>query len=220
MAETRFMLRRSKRALGRRKRLFLSLLLPLLLILAVAMPSSALLHRQLCLAAENAAENAFNDIIGRTVQKLAEENRSLYRQLVTVSRDADGVVTAIETDTAAAAILSAAFNAALKKTLPDRCEIAFPIGNLSGSDFLNGRGQTVRFRAVLSSAAVVGVDGSFTSVGINQTLHRLFLSVKARIAVLLPGRDLVQEYAFSCPLTETVIVGRVPDVYLGGSEGP
>lgn len=57
------------------------------------------------------------------------------------------------------------------------------------------------------------IDSEFTAVGINQTLHRIYLDVNCSIGVLTPFKSVSQTVSSKILLTETVIVGEVPSTY-------
>lgn len=49
--------------------------------------------------------------------------------------------------------------------------------------------------------------------GINQTLHRIFLDIKTKTNILTPFNVLRNEYENRVLLTESIIVGDVPETY-------
>lgn len=57
------------------------------------------------------------------------------------------------------------------------------------------------------------LKSEFTSQGINQTLHRIYLNVKCRVNILTPFQDLEKEIINQVLLAENVIVGRIPNTY-------
>ena len=67
----------------------------------------------------------------------------------------------------------------------------------------------------ISSIGSVETDlkSEFSSQGINQTLHRVFLDVKCKVAILTPFQDIEKEITNQVLLIENVIVGNIPDTY-------
>ena len=67
----------------------------------------------------------------------------------------------------------------------------------------------------ISSIGSVETDlkSEFSSQGINQTLHRVFLDVKCKVAILTPFQDIKKEITNQVLLIENVIVGNIPDTY-------
>ncbi len=88
-----------------------------------------------------------------------------------------------------------------------------PIGTLSGIAIFNGRGRRVRLSA--SPVAIIGssFDSNFISVGINNTLHKIYLSITARVDMNLPIKRQTINVKQQILLCESVIVGKVPNMY-------
>ena len=57
------------------------------------------------------------------------------------------------------------------------------------------------------------IDSQFTAVGINQTLHRIYLNLNCSIGILTPFKSVSKSVSSKVLLTETVIVGEVPSTY-------
>ena len=63
-------------------------------------------------------------------------------------------------------------------------------------------------------------DSEFDSVGINMTKHTLFLYVNTHISIVMPVKTYDFYSTNQVMLAESIIVGKVPEVYLnGGSLG-
>ena len=208
---------RSQKSAG--GRIAAPLILPILaLILALLTGLSGALRRQLETAAANQAETLLSEAAATALDAAFSERNDLSSGIVTVSRADDGTITSVTSAPGALSALSAAFQTKLREALAARGKVAIPAGNLTGSAWLSGRGANLTFRTVLSSAAVTDIKSEFRAVGINQTLHRVILETVASVTVLLPGRNVTREVRRSFPAAETVIVGRVPDVFLQPSE--
>ena len=86
-------------------------------------------------------------------------------------------------------------------------------GSFSGIKLLAGRGPGVKIK--ISSIGNVETDlrSEFTSQGINQTLHRVYLQVDCEVNVLTPFKDISKKISNQVLLAESVIVGNIPDTY-------
>lgn len=89
-----------------------------------------------------------------------------------------------------------------------------PLGTLTGIALFNGRGPNIKLSA--SPVGIIGssFDSMFTSVGINNTLHKIYLTVNARVEMNLPIKRQTIDVKQQVLLCESVIVGKVPSVYL------
>ena len=99
-------------------------------------------------------------------------------------------------------------------------ELSIPVGSLSGSVLLAGRGPriSVRMESVGSSSA--NFENAFTSAGINQTKHQIVLNIDVAVSILLPGFSTATTVSNAVTVAETVIVGSVPDTYTYFSSTP
>ena len=86
-------------------------------------------------------------------------------------------------------------------------------GSFTGVKLLAGRGPGVNI--VISSIGNVETDlrSEFTSKGINQTLHRVYLQVDCEVSILTPFKDLDKKISNQVLLLENVIVGQIPNTY-------
>ena len=55
---------------------------------------------------------------------------------------------------------------------------------------------------------------NFTSAGVNQTKHEVFIKYNSEISMIFPGRITKAQVESVIPLTEAVIVGVVPNTYI------
>lgn len=144
-----------------------------------------------------------------------------YGDLITIERDGSGSITALTSDMTAmnelrTGILTAVLTA-VEELDPDRLSI--PVGNLTGVSFLSGKGFSLPVEITAAGSAHGVFQSQFTGAGINQTRHQLSLEVTAEVEILLPGGVVETEVGAQVPVAETVIVGQVPDTYLGLSSG-
>ncbi len=94
-----------------------------------------------------------------------------------------------------------------------RENIEIALGSFTGFKLLAGRGPGIKI--VISSIGNVetNLKSEFSSQGINQTLHRVYLEVKCEVSILTPFKDLKQNIVNQVLLMENVIVGNIPNTY-------
>lgn len=94
------------------------------------------------------------------------------------------------------------------------------IGTMTGIPFLIGRGVKINLKLTPIGAVNGSFKSEFNSVGINMTKHTLFLDVNIHVSIVLPIRTYDYYTTNQVLLAESIIVGKVPEVYLsGGSLG-
>lgn len=92
--------------------------------------------------------------------------------------------------------------------------LRIPLGTLTGFALFMGRGPMVKLSATPVSIIGSSFDSNFISTGINNTLHKIYLTVVARVEMTLPIKKQEIEVKQQVLLCESVIVGKVPNVYL------
>lgn len=88
-----------------------------------------------------------------------------------------------------------------------------PIGTLTGIALFNGRGRPIKLSATPVGIIGSSFDSNFISVGINNTLHKIYLTINARVEMNLPIKKQIIDVKQQVLLCESVIVGKVPNVY-------
>jgi sporulation protein YunB len=146
-----------------------------------------------------------------------------YGEIVSISRDGDGMVTSIETDMRAVNLLQTRTADTVARRLGQRewQTISVPVGTLLGSPLTAGRGFAVEIRIIPLGTVQSELGNQFAEAGINQTLHQIMLTTTVQIAAVLPGFTVETETAAGYCVAETVIVGAVPDGFtlVNGDEG-
>ena len=160
--------------------------------------------------AKNAAAGAMQKAVA------ARMTGGQWSDLVQLVKDGEGQITAAVTDVGRVNELQAALagDVIAALTAPNTADLGVPLGNLLPSPFFSGLGPKVPIRILSVSEVEVKLMSRFTSAGINQTLHRLLLSLSARVRVLIPTGTVTALVYADVPAAETVIVGRVPDSYM------
>ena len=82
-----------------------------------------------------------------------------------------------------------------------------------GFSSLSGISPSVKVAMERAGSIESKIDSEFTSVGINQTLHRIYLNLSCSIGILTPFKTVSKEVSSRVLLTETIIVGTVPSTY-------
>lgn len=200
--------------------IWLTVIFTLLLALTVAV----VLHMKPVVVdlATARTSNAVNRIVVAAVNDAVDSGRIDYEQLVDFDKDADGHVTALRSNMAAFNRLQASIANDILQRMAEvsSTDLAIPIGTLTGSPLLAGRGPCLRVRMQSVGTATARFDNQFSSAGINQTRHRIILDVDVHVSILLPGLTTYTKVSNEISVAETVIVGGVPETYTYFSTTP
>ena len=166
--------------------------------------------------------NAVNRIVVAAVNDAVDSGRIDYEQLVDFDKDADGHVTALRSNMAAFNRLQASIADDILQRMAEvsSTDLDIPIGTLTGSPLLAGRGPCLHVRMQSVGTATARFDNQFSSAGINQTRHRIILDVDVHVSILLPGLTTYTKVSNEISVAETVIVGGVPETYTYFSTTP
>lgn len=96
-------------------------------------------------------------------------------------------------------------------------EISIPIGTFTGLALLMGLGPEVTISVMPIGSALCDFVSFFTSAGINQTLHKIYIDVEAVINIITPLDEPTITVKAEVLVAENLIVGEVPEFYFGGS---
>ena len=201
--------------LSNRQRWAIWLTLIGIVLLALLILLLAHLRPVLTSMASARVSNSVNRIVAAAVEEAIQRGDINYEAFVTFEKDATGRVTALRSNVAEVNRMQSAISEEILRRLSEvsTSELRIPIGTLTGSALLSGRGPyiTVRMQAGGSASAVF--RNEFSAAGINQTRHQILLEVDVYMSILLPGIRTSTTVANEIAVAETVIVGSVPESY-------
>lgn len=95
--------------------------------------------------------------------------------------------------------------------------VNIPVGSVSGITFLSGKGPNLNVAVIPVGAVDARLRSEFSEIGINQTIHKIYLSLDSTIKIIIPGADNTIKSSSEVLLVESVIIGKVPDTYLNAT---
>ncbi|MBE6606839.1 MAG: hypothetical protein E7635_07380 [Ruminococcaceae bacterium] len=139
----------------------------------------------------------------------------IFQNPITFEYDNTGKITAYTAN----ALVTSKFRALISKNIIDSIDserdIGFNIkaGTLSGIPFLYGQGPEIKINLTGMTFVTFDTVSEFTDSGINQTLHKITLYIEAKCYIKEPlgKRSIVTKT--SLPISETVLIGDVPEAY-------
>lgn len=165
--------------------------------------------------ARNEALRLSNQLVDDAVTEYMADKNVDYNYLVMLSRDADGKVTSIETNS----LHIDALKAAMSRNISEKIgkirneKFSIPIGTFFGEEILVARGPRIPFYISLTGNVHTKIKSQFYAAGINQTLHDITMEVTMQVYIVCPGYNTAVKYQTNISLAQTVIVGDVPDTY-------
>lgn len=193
-----------------------SLVMLSLLLIAACLFTVGLLFRNL--VTELAVSDARDLVIATVntiVKTIMQDDAFLADELVVLQKDGAGNVTAVTTNVAAVNTLSAeVLERAVSLTEESVITVDIPLGNLTGSALLLNKGPNIPVNVIMLSSSAGGFRSELTGAGINQTRHQILLDLNMELTLLMPWRAIDTSVSTEILVSETVIVGEVPESYL------
>ncbi|MGM9573828.1 MAG: sporulation protein YunB [Hominicoprocola sp.] len=190
-------------------------------LLALSIVAAMHLKPILTSLATTRVSNTVNGIVGAAVNETIYSGGVDYDQLISFEKDNEGKITAVKSNMAEFNRLQSAILVDILEKLSEVStkDLSIPVGTLTGSPLLAGRGPLIRVRMQSVGSSSAHFENAFTSAGINQTKHQIYLVVDVYVSILLPGFSTVTKVSSTYTVAETVIVGSVPDNYTYFSNG-
>lgn len=91
--------------------------------------------------------------------------------------------------------------------------VEVPLGTLLGSELFSGRGPLIPITLSPMGLANIQMSSGMRQAGINQVLHEVVLHVDVEVSAILPGYSADAKAESDYLISQTVIVGNVPDRY-------
>ena len=159
--------------------------------------------------------NLVNRIVSAAVNEAVENGNIDYQNFVIFEKDETGHITALRSNVAEVNRMQGQVTDEILHRLSEvaTSELEIPLGTLTGSALLAGRGPSLFVRMQAVGSASAAFRNQFTAAGINQTRHQIFLDVDVYMSILLPGMKTSTRVSNEIAVAETVIVGGVPDTY-------
>ena len=154
------------------------------------------------------------DILNNSIKNSLSDY--LYDDLVTIQKNDSGDITLISCNSSNVNKLSNTITSHCQTNLKslENTGINIALLTFTGIPFLNGIGPKINIKTTPVGYCDSKYISKFTSCGINQTLHQLSIIVSAKVDVLLPIKTFEIEVNTEVLVCESIIVGKIPQVYL------
>lgn len=139
-----------------------------------------------------------------------------YGDLVNIIKDENNNVAFIEANAVRINLLSRSMSKIVMKNFLEfaKFPIRISLGSFTGISVFSGVGPKVAFEVSPFGEVLCAFTSNFDSAGINQTYHKLYLVISLKIYVIFPFRKLSIVSNSDVLLCETLIIGKIPEVYL------
>ncbi len=201
------------------RKLLLGILLALLILLFLFMVLERNLEDVILNMAYARAEAMATEYLNEAVRDIMV-GEVTYEDMITVRTDAQGRVTMLQANAVRMNELATATALEAQSHLEsaDAQSISIPLGAALGIPFLSALGPRVQVRIVPVSAVSAAFSTEFESAGINQTRHKIYLSLRATVRLVIPSSVRQVDLAGQMLIAESIIVGAVPQSFVNVPE--
>ena len=191
----------------------------LILILSILIGSFIYIDNSLRPTIKNLAQTKALEIANKSINKaiseVVKENLN-YSDLIDTKLDSNGKITLMQSNTIMmnkiASDVALKIQDELKNT---KTTISYiPLGTVLNSPLLAKYSPKIKISIEPIGTAYVDFKTDFESSGINQTRHKIYLEAKTQVKVIVPLTTSIKEVKAQIPISETVIIGDVPNSYV------
>lgn len=185
----------------------------LLIILIIVFETQIMPFEQKCI--QKQAKTISNRIINQSVLKVLKKLDYNYYDLAKINYSENGEVKAISTNSYNINRVKTKSMLEIQRKLDKEKYYNFnlPIGAFTQLTMLNNSGPDVIINFKLTGSVNCKIKNKFESAGINQTIHRIYLVVVAKIIVMSPTYTNEKVYKTNYEVAQTVIIGNIPSTY-------
>lgn len=138
-----------------------------------------------------------------------------YNDLVIAQTSENSKITSLQTDSKKLNLLKAEISNKITENISKgrRVTVRVPVGAFTGLVLLSSTGPEMPVSLRMDGSCTTTIESEFTSAGINQTVHHIYLYVEADVSLTCPiiahETTIVTRYE----LCQTVIVGSTPNMF-------
>jgi len=169
------------------------------------------------MALSDAKDTAIDTVNDAMILMMSRGNYD-YEYFVDLGTGSDGQLTSLNANMSRINAFSASLLDYVGQLDRKNIKVEIPLGNLTGSSLLLGRGPEFVIQMIMVTSPHIQFRSELSAAGINQTEHRLLLDVVVDIDLLVPWGTVSTQAVTEVLIAQTVIVGRVPNLYVNTTE--
>ncbi len=166
-----------------------------------------LVDNELEIKAMNSIDSAVSEVLGIIPIE--------YSNLIVTNTDSAGKVNSLHTNSKAINILKSELSIKITEKIREdqKIKVGVPAGAFTGVVLLSELGPDIFVTLRLGGSVTTTIKSEFSSAGINQTLHRIYLIVDADVSLTCPIIFYETSFTTEYELCQTVIVGTTPQTF-------
>lgn len=153
-------------------------------------------------------------IINSAIDKTIAQND--YDDLIEVSKDINGDIVLLHVNSKNANKLNNNISEEVQTSLDDGSLLSYslPLGAFLGIPLLSHVGPQVQLQISQIGHVQTKFRSQIASLSINQSYHKIYITIKTVVCVVLPLYTQNIEVSNQVLIAENILVGKIPDTYL------
>ena len=138
-----------------------------------------------------------------------------YDTFFTIQKDEKGSIQMINANVLKINQVTSDIAISIQKALDsnEKNKIYIYSGAITGIRFLSGTGPRIPLKIASVGNIDTDLKSEFISQGVNQTLHRVYLDIKANVSILSSFKTIESSIENQVLIAEHVIIGEIPSTY-------
>lgn len=162
-----------------------------------------------------AARNAASAATTAGVENSLDTDKVRYADLIKFGRDQSGNIVSVTTDAYYLNKIGNNIGDEIDKHINQMKSyiIKIPFSVLFSEQLINGRGPKMPLVFVMAGITTTDFENEFTAAGVNQTHHRIMMSITVNTYVIHSGNVTVVPYKTNVCIAESIVVGITPQTF-------
>lgn len=162
-----------------------------------------------------AARNAASAATTAGVENSLDTDKVRYADLIKFGRDQSGNIVSVTTDAYYLNKIGNNIGDEVDKHINQMKSyiVKIPFSVLFSEQLINGRGPKMPLVFVMTGITTTDFENEFTAAGVNQTHHRIMMSITVSTYVIHSGNVTVVPYKTNVCIAESIVVGITPQTF-------
>lgn len=155
------------------------------------------------------------DIINKNILEIYSSKFD-YDKIMNFEKDSSGNIVMMQADTLKLNNIACNISVKCQNDLREygKLGIKVPLGYVFKNNIISNVGPSISVKMEPIGSIEVKYKSEFQGAGINQSIHRIYVQVKTSMKVMSPTESSDIQIDNEVPLSETVIIGKVPNTSL------
>ena len=162
---------------------------------------------------ESAAGSLATHITNEAVTEVIKEYT--YNDFMNIQKESNGKINLIEANVVNINLVISKISDKIQKRIDEspKTNVYINMGSVSGISGLKSIGPNFDIQLETAGRISSKISTEFEAVGINQTLHRIYVDLNTDIGILTPYGSFTRKFETTILLSQAIIVGEIPETY-------